>query len=310
VGRGRFPLPFGAFARKPITREQPMKASLLSACALAAGLGLLAILVPSRAAPGGKDGKLTELASDGWATLSGRVTYDGTPPAPKKIDMKNNKDNAACHKGATEKELVEQTWLVSKENKGVANVVIFLKPPEGKFFKIHPSYMEQASKGPVVTLDQPHCAFLPHVSVYWASYYDKDNGEQKPSGVKFRVLNNAKFTHNTSWSCDEDYNTKGSLTIAPGSAKDLRFNADPNTPLSFKCDIHPWMNAKCWSLDTPYAARTDDNGRFSIANVPAGAELRVIAWHEGVGFVYGKAGKAMTFEDEKEHRLNLKIKAR
>ncbi len=288
-----------------------MRARLpLSACALAAGLGLSVLLIPTRAAPGGKAGKLTELASTGWATLSGTVTCDGIPPVPRKINFGDNKDKATCHAGASEKELVEQTWLVNKENKGVSDAVVFLKPPEGKYLKIHPAYLEQARKGPVVTLQQPHCAFLPHVSVYWASYYDPESGELKPSGVKFRILNNAKFVHNTAWRGNDDYNPRGSLTLPPRANRDLTFAADPTGPLGIRCDIHPWMNAKVWSLDTPYCARTDDNGKFSIANVPAAAALRVVVWHEGAGFVYGKAGKEMTFEEGKDHRLEIRIKAR
>jgi hypothetical protein len=263
---------------------------------------------------GGKEkaeGPKTELDNKEWGTLSGTVTYDGTPPKPAPINMGDNKDKAACHDGATEKELVEQTWLVNKENKGVADVVIFLKPPEGKFFKIHPSYQEKAKKGDFIPLHQPHCTFLPHTSVFWASTYDKDTDALKHSGMKFRVLNDAKFNHNTSWSGDEDFNAKGNITLAPGKHKDLTFTADPNTPISFKCDIHsPWMNAKCWALDNPYCARTDEDGKFKIENVPAGVELYVVRWHEGKGFLEGdKTGTKRRF-DPKDNVWDFTIKAK
>jgi hypothetical protein len=261
---------------------------------------------------GGKEkaeGPRTELDNKEWGTLSGTVTYDGTPPEPKKINMADNKDKTACHDGAKPEELIEQTWIVNKE-KGVANVVIFLLPPEGKFFKIHPSYQEKAKKGEFTLLHQPHCAFIPHASVYWASTYDKDTNELKPSGMKFRVLNDAKFNHNTGWSGDEDYNPKGSVTLEPGKHRDLTFTADLNTPISFKCDIHPWMNAKCWAVDNPYCARTDENGKFKIENAPAGVELRVVAWHEGPGFFYegGKEGKKMKLDKTTELKIPIKAK--
>jgi hypothetical protein len=264
---------------------------------------------------GGKSGKqtekLVELDNKEWGTLTGVVTFDGTPPEPKKLDslpaMKESKDQAKCHDGATEMELIDQTWLVNKD-KGVANVIVYLKPPEGKFFKIHESYLKK--KDNFVKLHQPHCVFIPHALAYWASYYDKDTDEQKPSGQKLIVENDAKFSHNTSWTCDEDFNSKGNLTIAPGDKKELKFNADLNTPISFKCDIHGWMNAKCWALDNPYFARTDENGKFTIENVPAGVELRVVAWHEGPGFFYGegKDGKKMTLEKTNDLKIPIKAK--
>ncbi len=253
-------------------------------------------------------GAKTELDNKEWGTLTGTVTYDGTPPEPKKIDMSQSKDRDACHADASEKEVIEQTWIVNKQNKGVANVVIYLKAPEGKYFKIHPSYQEKAKKGEHTLLHQPHCAFLPHASVFWASTYDKDTGELKPSGMKFRVLNDAKFNHNTAWSGDEDYNPKGSITLAPGKHQDLAFTADLKTPIAFKCDIHPWMNAKCWALDNPYCARTDENGKYKIENVPAGVELYVVRWHEGPKFLEGgQTGTKKRF-DAKDNVWDFTVK--
>ena len=254
---------------------------------------------------GSKGGDLTELASTGWGTLTGTVTYEGTPPKEKKINMADNKNAAACHEGAKESEVVEQTWLVNPKNKGVANVAVWLKPPEGKYFKIHESYLNK--KKNFVELRQPHCAFVPHVLVYWASYYDKDTKDQKPSGQAIKVINDAAFSHNTKWSVNEDYNQAGSATLDKGKEAEIKFAAQ-DTPISMICNIHPWMNAKCWSLDTPYAARTDEDGKFKIENVPTGAELQIVAWHEGPGFFWegGKAGKTMKLEDKNDLKITLK----
>jgi hypothetical protein len=287
-----------------------MKTSLHSTYALAAGLGL-AFLAPSAATPGGKfdknDGKPVELATTGWTTLMGTVTYEGKPPPPRTLDFRFNKDARLCHDGAQASELIEQTWLVNPKNRGVANVVIWVSPPRGAFFKIHESYLRK--KENVIELRQPHCAFIPHTLVYWASYYDKDTGEQKPSGQKLRIRNDAKFVHNTGWAGDEDINPRGTLTLVPGDSKLLTFRGQ-DTPISFKCDIHPWMHAKCWSLDTPYCARTDENGKFTIPNVPAGDRVRIVAWHEGVGFVFGQEGKTMLLNKDREVQLSFSIKAR
>ena len=50
-------------------------------------------------------------------------------------------------------------------------------------------------------------------------------------------------------------------------------------PFYIKCDVHPWM--KSWVLvqDHPFFAVTDENGNFTIDNIPPGT-YEVIAWQE------------------------------
>jgi hypothetical protein len=57
--------------------------------------------------------------------------------------------------------------------------------------------------------------------------------------------------------------------------------SDYGTVTTVNCDLHKWMKGYIWSLETPYAAVTDKDGHFEIKNVPAGAELQIVAWHEG-----------------------------
>jgi hypothetical protein len=45
------------------------------------------------------------------------------------------------------------------------------------------------------------------------------------------------------------------------------------------------MQAYVWAFDHPYAAVTDREGNYVIKNVPAGAGLRVQAWHEEAGWL-------------------------
>jgi hypothetical protein len=256
---------------------------------------------------GGKETKMTELDNKEWGTLTGTVTYKGEPPEPAKINMGDNKDKSACHQDADPRELIEQKWLVNADNKGVENVVIYLKAPKGKFFKIHESYLKRKKdKWPLV--HQPHCAFIPHTQVYWASYYDKETGEEKKSGEKLIIKNDAKFQHNTAHKGDEDNNPGASVTLAPGKVNEVVFNADLDTPITLTCQFHPWMNAKVWALNTPYCARTDKDGKFKIENVPIGVELRVVAWHDGVkgGFIDGKNGKKMTLEKDQHLKYSIK----
>jgi hypothetical protein len=251
-----------------------------------------------------KDDTLTELASTGWGTLSGTITYDGDPPAPVKLAIASEDHKKQCFPGASERELIDQTWLVDPKSKGVENAVIFLKAPAGKYFKIKD---EDKTRKQTVVLDQPHCAFIPHAFVYFAEYYDPKTDKLKRSSDVFEIKNGANFPHNTAWG-KTDNNAPGGKTLPPGKVDVHAFKADEE-PISFKCDIHPWMNAKGWILDHPYGARTDKDGKFEIKNVPTGVELYVVGWHEGAGFFHGgKQGTKMKLQAEE--KLDLKIKAK
>src|SRR5713101_2937115 len=85
---------------------------------------------PAGGGGGGAAAGATELESTGWGTLKGMVTFDGTPPAPTPVKME--KDPDYC-KRTDPKKL--QLWQVGPNN-GVANVVVWLRAPKGKCFKI------------------------------------------------------------------------------------------------------------------------------------------------------------------------------
>lgn len=52
--------------------------------------------------------------------------------------------------------------------------------------------------------------------------------------------------------------------------------------LKLVCDTHAWMLGYIHVFDHPYFAVTDERGRFSIPNVPAGTYV-LKAWHEDAG---------------------------
>jgi hypothetical protein len=286
-----------------------MTARLPAFSVLVLTTALLCALGPAPAArPAAAALKKGELPSTGWGALTGTVSYDGDPPIPKMIDFGGNKDAQNCHAGAAPQELVDQTWLVNEKNKGVPNAVIALRPPARYYFKIKP---EDKRRPDVVTLRQPHCAFVPHVLVHFPAYYSPLHDDYVRTGQKLVVVNDAKFNHNTGYSGAGD---KGNPILAPGNKLELnRFLPDPDLAfdmVGFKCDIHPWMHARALVFEHPYAAATDNDGKFEIKNVPTGAKLYVLGWHEGAGYFFGgKEGKEMTLKEGK-NTLELKIKAR
>ncbi|GIW80178.1 MAG: hypothetical protein KatS3mg105_1985 [Gemmatales bacterium] len=228
-----------------------------------------------------------ELPSKGWGTLRGRVVIDGVAPAPRSLvkKMKDQKDAAHCLMGDTNDFL----WRV--KDGGVANAVVWLRAPEEYYFKIP----ESMTKAKDVKIDQPYCAFEPHVVVLYPSYF---NGQQQvETGQKFFVYNSAPIAHNTSWQSTNRYVTPGGNVIVPAMGDPLKIGVNASRPgeaggevlLSLSCTIHPWMKAFAWAFDHPFAAVTSGErkgdksyGDFEIKNAPAGAKLQLVLWHESM----------------------------
>jgi hypothetical protein len=252
----------------------------------------------------------TALAAKGWATLKGKVTLDGTPPAKDVLAAIKNAKDAGCHEGAPLDQKIDQTWIVS-DDKEVANVVVWVHPPKDKYFKIKDEDKDRSKETKV--LHQPHCAFLPHVLDLYPYYF---NGEElKPTNQKFVVKDDAGFPHNTQIEQGSlDNPTWNSGQMVPGSEKVVPNRKPQDTPLNVKCDIHSWMRAKIWVFDHPYHAVTNEKGEYEIKNIPAGAKVYVVGWHEGAPGEYAlpEAGPSREGQEitlmEGDNTLNFKVK--
>ena len=181
----------------------------------------------------------------------------------------------------------------SSPDKGVANVVVFLKAPEGSFFKVPD---DKRHRTDTVTMDQPFCAFQPHVVVFNPSVFDPATKKQVKTGQIFKVVNSAPINHNTGWSSSAIFNVgknvllaakKGELIIEAKPCRDTETGKEDI--LKIACDIHKWMGARAVVLDHPYYAVTDKDGKFEIKDAPSDAPVEVVYWHESMGDAINKA---------------------
>jgi hypothetical protein len=231
-------------------------------------------------------GAKTELKPAGFATIKGKVTYEGIPPQSAEINIADaNIDKNFCLKGAHK----DETWVIGPA-KGVANVVVWVRPPKDKFFVVPVNQRNPQQK--VVKIDQPFCAFEPHVSVTFPSFYDPSGKKQQPTGQSFEVTNSAPIVHNTNWNPRSPLvNVGGNMMIMPRKKLKISLNAAPPRKtegedlILRKCNIHTWMRAYVWSFSHPWAAVTKADGTYEIKNVPAGSELFLVAWHEPMTFL-------------------------
>lgn len=183
----------------------------------------------------------------GTGTITGRVTFAGTPPERKFID------NANCHAGATP--IQEETIVVGLEN-ALANVVVHLvDAPDST-----------GSAQPMLEMDQVNCRFVPHVVSVQV-------------GQTLRIKSSDPVFHNVSYVSE----LNGSKNIALPNAGDYRdFTFTGAEPLRLRCDVHPWMLAWVFVTKNPFHTVTGTDGRFQLPRVPAGT-YTVEAWHELLG---------------------------
>ena len=224
----------------------------------------------------------TPVEAKATATIKGKVVYDGTPPAPKSLKdaMSASGDKDLCLAGDTN----DPVWMVGAD-KGVANVVVWVKAPEGKYLQTPEKLQARTDK---VNIDQPHCAFEPHVIAFSPTFFDAASKKEKKTGEILEVLNSSPAKHNTGWNGNRLFNagdskiipSKGTYPIDAVAGKSD--NAGSEDLLSISCDIHKWMTAKAAVFDHPYYAVTNAKGEFEIKDVPAGSELILCVWHESM----------------------------
>lgn len=253
-------------------------------------------------------GAKTPVEAKGTAILKGTVTVDGSPmPDDISAQVNGQGDKAVCLKDdpANPDPAKGRNWVV-KDGK-VANVVVFVRPPAGKYFAFSADDVK-SWEGKEVKVDQPFCHFEPHVAVAFPQYFD--GKKMQPTKQVTKVFNSAPISHNTKWGGDERKNPGGNPTLPPGDSKVLDIQADVTKPIRLNCNIHQWMEGYIWPLDTPYAAVTKPDGTYEIKGVPAGAEVVVVTWHEKSGWGEGgPQGKKITLK-EGENVHDFKVTAK
>ena len=231
--------------------------------------------------------------------VRGKVVYDGDPPEMKLIDkIKIHNDRDFCLKSPPS-ELHEQFWVVDKNTKAVANIVVWVEPPPGKFFVL--TEEEKNRNGELIRIDQPHCAFVPHVITLFPAYFD--GAKEVKTGQELEIKNSAAIRHSIQW--DESYQNHAYVfNIPPGETRKVVLNPQ-KTPIRIGCGDHGWMRGAMWLFDHPFHAVTRDDGTFEIKNLPTDVELTFKAWHESRRAPFEV--RKMTFAKGENPSVELKI---
>lgn len=218
-----------------------------------------------------------------WGNLTGTFKFGGDVAAPTKLTP--TKDVEFCGKH----ELFDEKIVANPENKGLANVVIYLNPARNQKVAIHPDF-ESTAKAEV-ELKNNSCRFEPRVVLVRTTQ-------------TLVIANPDAVAHNSK--LDLIANNGRNPIIPPGQSVKETFKKEERLPASVSCSIHPWMSGRVVVKDHPYMAVTDKDGNFTIPNLPAGKwEFQV--WHESPGYVQDVSvdGKKTKWN---RGRLELEIK--
>lgn len=186
-------------------------------------------------------------------TITGRIAFEGTPPAGSPIDMSEEPTCAAKHPDGARTEEV-----VVDPNGGLQNVFVYIK--EGLDGGPYPP----AQGSPV--LDQDGCVYKPHVIGVRAG---QSLTIRNSDGLLHNI--NAKPTANRTFNVSQPTNMETTRSFPM---------AEVMIPVA--CDVHGWMQAYIGVVDHPYFAVSSADGTFRIENVPPGT-YTVETWHERYG---------------------------
>jgi plastocyanin len=192
-------------------------------------------------------------------TISGRVLFNGEPPAMPEIDMSSNPQCERQHRRPWKAETV-----VVNSNRTLRNVYIHIKDGLPRARWTAPT---ESAK-----LDQNGCVYEPHVLGIM-------------EGQQLEILNNDPVNHNVH--AESRVNPAWNESQAPRAEhKFKRFDVEESL-FPVTCSVHPWMRSYIAVSPHPFFAVTGEDGSFTLKGVPPGT-YTVEAVHEKYGRKEGK----------------------
>ena len=205
---------------------------------------------------GGGDGAATAYSGP-TGTISGLISYNGAPPAPRKIDTSAD---PVC--GQANPNLTTDDTVVNDGK--LANVFIYVKEGSVEAGKKIGEYAWE-TPATAVQLDQKGCHYSPHVMGVMVNQ-------------KISITNSDQTQHNIHPT--PRLNQEWNQTQGVGQAPIEKSFARPETLIPVKCNQHPWMKAYIGVLRHPLFAVSSEDGTYEIKGVPPGT-YTVAAWREG-----------------------------
>jgi hypothetical protein len=199
-------------------------------------------------------------AENGQGTISGTVHLVGPPPSIPTVLPQMDFD--MCGSAAR-----PMQSLLLGSNQAVRNVIVYLA-----------GYAQNSANNgtnDVIIVDQRDCEFVPRIQI-------------ARSGVPLILKNSDPILHVVR--IDLMSSTNGPRMLLKAATPYAGYQKvyqlanfhEPTLLQVTSVNGHEWMAGYIAVMPHPWAALTDENGRFTLHNVPVGAH-KIYAWHEALG---------------------------
>jgi plastocyanin len=209
------------------------------------------LILPAALLLAGSAKMIGPLAVARVGTVSGKVTFTGTPPKMKPIDMAKEPSCAKQHASPVFTENV-----ATAPGNVLRNVVVYISAgdPGGP------------APAQAVEYQQQGCQYLPHVAVMRANQ-------------PLEITNRDATSHNIHplAKVNAEWNKS-----QPQGAPPIKTTWEKPEFISVKCNVHPWMHGWFVVLPTSHYSVTGEDGSFSLKGLPPG-KYTITAWHEQFG---------------------------
>jgi hypothetical protein len=214
------------------------------------------------------------VAGPSGGTVTGKVTYEGTPAKMKPIDMSKE---PSCAKMYATPQLVET--VVTGAGNSLENVVVYVSA----------GAPDEAAPSTAATFTQKGCRYIPHLLAFQVNQ-------------ELKIINDDQTSHNIHPlpKVNREWNKSQPPGTPPISEK-----YDKAEFIPVKCNVHPWMHGTFAVLKNSHFAVTGDGGSFSLANLPPG-KYTITAWHES----YGDQSQDVTISGTESKTVNFVFKAK
>ena len=181
-------------------------------------------------------------------TVTGKVTYEGTPAKMKPIDMSKE---PSCAKMYTTPQLAET--VVTGAGNSLENVVVYVSA----------GAPDDPAPSTAAVFTQKGCRYIPHVLAFQVNQ-------------EIKIQNEDQTSHNIHPlpKVNREWNKSQPPGTPPISEKYDKAEIFP-----VKCNVHPWMHGTFAVLKNSHFAVTGDGGSFTLPNLPPG-KYTITAWHE------------------------------
>ncbi len=207
-------------------------------------------------------------------TISGKVTYEGTPAKMKPIDMSKE---PSCAKMYTTPQTSEN--VVTGSGSSLENVVVYISA----------GAPDEPAPATAAVFTQKGCRYVPHILAFQV------NQEMK-------IQNEDQTSHNIHPlpKLNREWNKSQPPGTPPISEKYDKAEIFP-----VKCNVHPWMHGTFAVMKNSHYAVTGDGGSFTLPNLPPG-KYTVTAYQEA----YGEQSQEVTVSGTETKTINFVFKAK